>query len=223
MSKSETLTDSPTVDLATSIVDVLRQELAEGIYDHNTLFTEVALSKRFSVSRTPVREALLLLERDGLLVQRERSFGLPQYSRQQMADLFAVRLQLEPYAIRRIVELRSKSDIDNYVQWARKQLPAPGAPVPTADEYISINQKVQWGLIKLSHNPFIRDAIQIFDYQTAFIRQKTLRVATNRELSIALAHELLDTLSKHNPEAAEQAVTRSLIAANAAIDQVLPE
>lgn len=210
-----------TTDLATTIVEVLRQELADGVYDHNTLFTEVALSKRFSVSRTPVREALLLLERDGLLTQRERSFGIPQYSRQQMADLFLVRLRLEPYAIRRIVELRPEDEIIKYVQWARSRLPTHNAIVNDAQHYINVKRETHRALLKLCHNPFMRDAIEIFDYQTAFIRQKTLRVDKHRQHSLTLTHGLLDSLAARNPEAAEKAVSKTLIAASQAINEVL--
>src|SRR5690606_13898926 len=131
-------TETRSADLAaTGIIDVLRQELAAGVHDTDTLFTELALSERFGVSRTPVREALLSLERDGLLVQRGRSFGLPQYSAKQMANLFTVRQRLEPYAFRRIVETQPAAKLDAFVHWAREQLQGK----TESHSYIEAHQK----------------------------------------------------------------------------------
>lgn len=204
-------------DLATGIVGVLRQELAAGVYEPEAVFTELALSERFGVSRTPVREALLLLERDGLLVQRERSFALPRYSRQQMDNLFDVRRQLEPYALRRIVELRPAPEIDAYVAWAREAL---RNKADTA-AYIQAHQNVRAELLRLCHNAFIRNAIETFDHQTAFVRQQTLRHSENLTLSVRLTNELLDALSKHDPDAVEAAAEASLQAAHQAIIHLL--
>jgi len=206
-------------DLASNIVQVLREELAQGIYKPDVLFTELALSERFGVSRTPVREALLLLERDGLLVQRERSFGLPRYSAQQMADLFDVRSNLEPYAIRRIVELLPAEQIDAYVKWAREVL----QDIPDHAAYIQAHQRVRSALLQLCHNPFIRNAIEMFDHQTAFVRQQTLRHDDIMALSLKLTHNLLDALARHDADAAEAAAEATLRAAHEAIDRLLAD
>lgn len=220
MSKSTTLPSSPErrpLDLATGIVDALRQELAAGRYDSDTVFTELALSERFGVSRTPIREALLALERDGLLVQRGRSFGMPCYSAKQMEDVFVVRQQLEPYAIRRIVELQPAAKIDAFIEWARTELQGDFTP----DTYIAAHQKVRTALLQLCRNAVIRDAIETFDHQTAFIRQQTLRHPDSLALSLKLTRQLLDALAKHDPDAAESAAQDTLVAAHEAIKRIL--
>ena len=57
------------------VADVLRKEIAEGIFqDGQTLMTEEELRFRFNVSRQTVRQAIALLEDDGL-VDRRRGSG----------------------------------------------------------------------------------------------------------------------------------------------------
>lgn len=57
------------------VADTLRQEIAEGIFrDGQTLMTEEELRLRFDVSRQTVRQAISLLEADGL-VDRRRGSG----------------------------------------------------------------------------------------------------------------------------------------------------
>ena len=57
------------------VADTLRQEIAEGIFrDGQTLMTEEELRVRFDVSRQTIRQAISLLESDGL-VDRRRGSG----------------------------------------------------------------------------------------------------------------------------------------------------
>ena len=57
------------------VADMLRREIAEGIFrDGQTLMTEEELRMRFGVSRQTVRQAIALLEDDGL-VDRRRGSG----------------------------------------------------------------------------------------------------------------------------------------------------
>lgn len=204
-------------DLSTSIVETLKRELGDGQYGPSASFTELALSERFGVSRTPVREALLILERDGLLVQLERGFGLPRYTQQNMADLFAVRRQLEPYAFRRIVETSNVQQLDRFVVAARQNLETGSSNL----NYIQTNLSIRQELLALCPNRHIREAIDLFDHQTAFIRQQTLRDPKTREISIDLNSRLIDAVAAHDPNAVEAATLALLDAAQAAINLVL--
>ena len=57
------------------VADTLRREIAEGIFrDGQTLMTEEELRQRFDVSRQTIRQAIALLEDDGL-VDRRRGSG----------------------------------------------------------------------------------------------------------------------------------------------------
>ena len=57
------------------VADVLRKEIAEGVFrDGQTLLTEEELRFRFNVSRQTIRQAIALLEEDGL-VDRRRGSG----------------------------------------------------------------------------------------------------------------------------------------------------
>ena len=57
------------------VADTLRREIADGIFrDGQTLMTEEELRMRFDVSRQTIRQAISLLEDDGL-VDRRRGSG----------------------------------------------------------------------------------------------------------------------------------------------------
>ena len=73
------MTDAPTGSVAMeskyqSVADVLRRDIASGVYrDGDTLLTEAELKDKFGVSRQTVRQAISLLEADGLVLRRRGS------------------------------------------------------------------------------------------------------------------------------------------------------
>lgn len=65
-----------------------------------------ALSQELGVSQTPIREALSMLEANGLVVRRHFSgyCTAPRMDRTQLDELFEFRLLVEPHAARRAAE-----------------------------------------------------------------------------------------------------------------------
>jgi DNA-binding GntR family transcriptional regulator len=79
-------------------LDVLKGELPP-----NTRVTEEQLSTRYRVSRTPVREAMHLLENQGLLVRRARSgvFVADHSSRDEVEVIYKTRHAVESFLTER--------------------------------------------------------------------------------------------------------------------------
>ncbi len=71
----------------------------------NGTVTEEYLAEKFKVSRTPIRELLNQLQRDGLLVRRNKKgtmLRIPE--RSEMIDIMEIRELLESYAMRKAIE-----------------------------------------------------------------------------------------------------------------------
>ncbi|MGI5440385.1 GntR family transcriptional regulator [Streptomyces shenzhenensis] len=94
-----------------TIYDELRHRLTSGHYPPDASLVPLALSVEFTVSRTPVREALALLERDGLLVATRRGFALRRRSDEEMLELFEVRAVLDATAASSAALRRSPVDL----------------------------------------------------------------------------------------------------------------
>ncbi|WP_416970332.1 GntR family transcriptional regulator [Streptomyces sp. 4F14] len=101
-------------------VPVTKQPAADRVYAHvkqgvldrrfegGTLLTEGELADAVGVSRTPVREALLRLEVEGLirLYPKKGALVLP-VSAQEIADVVETRLLIEEHAVRKAVPARA--------------------------------------------------------------------------------------------------------------------
>lgn len=91
--------------LRDKVADELRHRIVNGAYAPGDRLTEDRLAEAFGVSRNPVREAIRVLEAEGLVVaQPRRSAVVASLSAQDLQDLFDVRLALEPVAARLAAE-----------------------------------------------------------------------------------------------------------------------
>ncbi|MEL3946232.1 GntR family transcriptional regulator [Streptomyces sp. LNU-CPARS28] len=82
----------------------VKQGVLERHYEGGTLLTEGELAEAVGVSRTPVREALLKLEVEGLLrlYPKKGALVLP-VSAQEIADVVETRLLVETHSVRKAV------------------------------------------------------------------------------------------------------------------------
>src|SRR3954464_14907703 len=82
--------------------DELQHAILEGVLQPGERLRAEALAQRFGTSRTPVREALLQLEAQGLVdVEPNRGAVVRRFDRAALRDLYEVRALLEPQAAAR--------------------------------------------------------------------------------------------------------------------------
>lgn len=98
--------------LGDEIYSVLQQAIMDGTIPPDARVNAGELARRFDVSPTPIREALARLESDGLVEKHPlkgyRTTDL--LARQELVDLFELRLLLEPGTAARAAERRSAAD-----------------------------------------------------------------------------------------------------------------
>ena len=74
--------------------------IEDGTYRPGDRLVESELAERLGVSRTPVREALQRLETQAMLTRDGRSLIVASLDHNQLAELYAVRTELEGLAAR---------------------------------------------------------------------------------------------------------------------------
>ncbi|WP_300682775.1 GntR family transcriptional regulator [Nocardioides sp.] len=94
-----------------TVHEALHRRLMDGFYDRDSSLVPQALSEEFEVSRTPVREALGLLEQAGLLVATSRGFVVRERSDEEMLEIFEVRAILESSATAAAARRRNPIDL----------------------------------------------------------------------------------------------------------------
>jgi DNA-binding GntR family transcriptional regulator len=110
------------VNLRDQVVDQIRAAIIEGRLKPNDHIVESMLTQQIGVSRTPVREALILLEQDGLVVSyQHRGCFVRSFSEQDVYDIFSMRTTLENFAGELIIDEMSESDYQQLEQLIEQQ------------------------------------------------------------------------------------------------------
>ncbi|MFR0355621.1 GntR family transcriptional regulator [Streptomyces sediminimaris] len=105
--------------LADEVADRIREAVFDGTYAPGAQLREVELSADMDVSRGPVREALRLLEREGLVhCAWHRGTTVTALSADDVAELDSLRGALEDLAVREVVARASDEDLASVAKTA---------------------------------------------------------------------------------------------------------
>lgn len=104
--------------LAQEIFDEISIAIVEGRLRPGDLLNSVDLAHRFGTSRTPVREALAELERQGIIVvpPRRRPY-IAQLTLNQIKDVYDIRASLHSLVSELIIERLSKGALRELWEW----------------------------------------------------------------------------------------------------------
>jgi DNA-binding GntR family transcriptional regulator len=95
--------------LVDQVVDAIVEATATGVFLPGDRIVEAELARAFNVSRIPVREALRILESQGIVVnERYRSMRLMDVSLDRLEKILKVRLALETLAAREVLEANAR-------------------------------------------------------------------------------------------------------------------
>ncbi|MFJ8713488.1 GntR family transcriptional regulator [Streptomyces violaceus] len=105
--------------LADEVADRIREAIFTGAYAPGAQLREVELSGEMDVSRGPVREALRLLEREGLVhCAWHRGTTVTTLSADDVAELGSLRGALEDLAVRQVIARASDEDLASIAKTA---------------------------------------------------------------------------------------------------------
>lgn len=91
----------------------IQKDILSGELESGSKLTEAAVCKRYSVSRTPVREAFRQLEADGLIENiPNRGAFVTGLSKRDISDLFDLRSLFEIQAVEWAIKRMTAEDID---------------------------------------------------------------------------------------------------------------
>lgn len=188
-------------DLRQQVYEDLRHRILTGGFARDTRFQEIALAEELGVSRTPVREALAMLVRDGLLIQMRRGFRFPERSPRDVLDIIEVRLRLEPYAIRRITERLEDGERRRLAGEIRKEIKEH----KDAGDYIEAHIRLRQNLMSHIRNRQLASAIQHFEDFVHLMRSATLNDPDWRSKSVNGNLRLADAIETGDADETEAA------------------
>jgi DNA-binding GntR family transcriptional regulator len=101
-----------TRNASSAATELIRQAIVDGRLPPGRRLKEEELARELGISRTPVREALLMLHAEGLVdVAPNRGAAVRSHSVEDLDDLYQLRAVLEGYSTRRAAHRLSDDEI----------------------------------------------------------------------------------------------------------------
>jgi DNA-binding GntR family transcriptional regulator len=205
--------DVKPIDTLTSFRSQAYHALKEAItsfdiyaHPHEIRLDERQLSHDLGVSRTPIREAMTLLEQEGFVrTLPRRGVFVVRKTRKEIVAMIQVWAALESLAARLITVRASNAEIGG-LRLLFDEF-HDSSPEAHLDEYSAANIKFHQSIIRLSGNQLVCDMTENLFIHVRAIRQATIGHHDRAQRSIIDHMNIIEALERRDTDAAE-ALTR---------------
>lgn len=187
---------------ADSVYNTLREAIVDGQLDPGDSLIEWHVARQFGTSRTPVREALLRLEAEGLAFRvPRRGLVVRHISEHEVLEVYAVRLELEALAARGAAQEAQPSDIA-HLRWVNQRL-ADAIDRGDTASVPSLTNEFHQSLASAAHNRMLRRFIMQAQDWTRSVGTQTVALPGRRGLAVKEHEQIIDAIAARNIEQAE--------------------
>src|SRR6516162_7280785 len=217
--------DVPRLDTSTSFAKeayaaLKRAITSMDIYDHaqEIRLDERQLSEGLGVSRTPIREAMTLLEQEGFVRTRpRRGIFVVRKTKREIVEMITVMAALESMAARLAAERATVADItrlhglmDEFQQ---------GNNGARLDEYSDANIAFHQAIIRMSGCVLLAEMTENLFIHMRAIRKITIHQDDRASRSIVDHMAIIEALERRDPELAERLAREHTLGLAAHVEQ----
>lgn len=167
---------------------------------------ENELAERFGVSRTPVREALQRLETQSVLVRDGRSLMVATLSHDQMAELYAVRTELEALAARLAAQHAAREEI----RVLHHMVEEDRAFLGDAPALARANRRFHAQIHRASHNRYLVQQLGMVHRSMALMATTSLAAEGRGEAALTEHLAIVEAIDARDGGAAAEALRQHL-------------
>lgn len=208
MSAAQGLSGGRKLSTSDEAYERVRREILDGSLLPGDVIVEERVAKTLEMSRTPVREALLRLEREHLLVRSGRSLSVRSFSADEVADIYTLRAHIESYGARIAAERITEHEVEQLARVQEEMLRQTAAHRAGADRDVlraitQLNQRFHQLVIKATRSPALARTLNHL-VLTPLLYRAQLWYDDDRDASAADHDRLLDALRAHDADEAER-------------------
>jgi DNA-binding GntR family transcriptional regulator len=191
--------------------DQLQHAILEGVLQPGERLRAEALAQRFGTSRTPVREALLQLEAQGLVeVEPNRGAVVRAFDRDDLLDLYELRALLEPHAAALAARRIAPEDIEALERLC------------DADDLIVANEDFHRIILEAAGSPRLSTAMRAASGIPRAFRSVFWHDERQRAESLMCHRRLVDAFQARDPQLAEAVMRMHILGAIAFLEETWP-
>lgn len=183
---------------------LILEAIEAGVYKPGDRLVESELAERLGVSRTPVREALQRLETQSMLSRDGRSLIVASLDHNQLAELYAVRTELEGLAARLAARHATEEEIRVLQIMAVEDRALLGGDPRALSR---ANKRFHKQIHLASHNRFLVQQLDLVHRSMALMANTSFAVEGRDEVALAEHEAIVAAIAARDGDAAYAALT----------------
>lgn len=182
---------------------LILEAIETGVYKPGDRLVESELAERLGVSRTPVREALQRLETQSMLTRDGRSLIVATLDHNQLAELYAVRTELEGLAAR----LAARHATEEEVRVLKTMVEDDRALLGGDPRALSrANKRFHKQIHLASHNRFLVQQLDLVHRSMALMANTSFAAEGRDEVAIGEHAAIVEAIAQGDGDAAAAAL-----------------
>ena len=204
--------DNKNASLEEQVTSRLEEEILSGKLASGTSLTELSLSARLGVSRTPVRAALHTLAEEGLInLVPNRGAVVVGVTRDDLIDIYNIRTRLEGLASATAAERISEEDL----AMLRESVKRAETYIERhdAENLRELDTEFHSIIYRASGNRMLNKILSDLHRNIASYRKMSLSVPGRLKKSVKEHREILEAIEAHDAERADRLTSEHIGAA----------
>ncbi|WP_433598272.1 GntR family transcriptional regulator [Nocardia sp. CA-135953] len=212
----------PQTRLADEVAHVLRDLILRGQLAPGTPLLQIQLAERLGVSRTPLREAFRILERDGLLriSNGNKTVEVIELDGQHLIDTYQIREVVDGLAARLAAARKLPEDITQRLERCISRMETASGPKLDAAEYGEAHADFHLSILDASGNSRMFEFAPLVRLSSHMLLTRYLQQHLGSELEDTLRHviclgndnhrDIFTAIRNGDTKTAETAATRHI-------------
>lgn len=189
------------ISLADQVFEELERDILSGAFERGEILTEIKLSERLGVSRTPIREALRRLEQEHIIESTSKGAKVIGISRTDIADICEIRLRLEGLAARWAAERADEEGIRILKETVELQEFYTQKSDP--DSIKNADSRFHQTIYALCGSNSMRDTLEPLHRKLLKYRRVSVSAQSRAEKSLEEHRAIYEAIAAHDGERAE--------------------
>ena len=183
--------------------------LVSGELKQDTIYPANQFAEMLGVSRTPVREALLQLAAEGLLISVQgRGFKIREFSEKEIKDFFETRLMIETYIIERLAESIGPEDISALEESLKQMIRS--ARKKDRYGFLEADKAFHMNLVHRYKNRLLESIMENIRNLISILGRKALTISGRTEEVIEEHQRIIEGLRKNDAREVAEAMRHHL-------------
>jgi DNA-binding GntR family transcriptional regulator len=212
------------VTSAVRVQEELREAILAGSLPPGARLRAEPLAERLRTSRTPVREALILLAREGLVdIEPRRGAIVRSFDAADLADLYDVRALIEPHAARRAATRIGRDELGRLDAICEEAEARGAADDEAVEDQVALNEEFHRIVVTAAGSPRLEAALRAVAGIPRAFRAAFWHDDAQREQSLFCHRQIVHALERRQPRLAEAVMRMHIVGAIEFLTEVIDD